>query len=432
VAEGVVRYGDVVLDWNATLLNVLRDWTTLVDDPYPNRIVTAQPPVVARNLAMVHAAIFDALNGTTGDYVPFHADVAAAPATSPIAAAASAAHRVASSLYREPDERAVFDAALAESLSVVPDGPDKLRGLEFGEKVGDAILAWRADDGAALRVPYTPGSLPGEWRRSPPDYYPPLLPQWPGVRPFALTSASQFRPAAAPSLDSAEYATAVDEVMRLGGASGSQRSAEQTEIALFWADGGGTFTPPGHWNQIAADVALEQGTSLADNARLFTLLNVALTDAGLSAWDAKYAYDLWRPVDAIRQASSDGNPLTAADPAWMPLLRTPPFPSYTLGHSTFSGAAEVVLSRIFGDRVSFVSRADGHQGFTQRPLAAEQVTERSFESFRQAAEEAGRSRIYGGIHYEFDNQAGLLAGRSIGASVVDRYLVSSATVPKSV
>lgn len=248
------------------------------------------------------------------------------------------------------------------------------------------------------------------------------LPQWPRVAPFVMNSPDQFRPAAPPELTSAEYAGAVDEVQRLGGFDSSERTPEQTAIALFWADGGGTFTPPGHWNQIAADVALARGESLAENARLFALLNIALGDAGIAAWDAKYAYDLWRPIHAIHGADTDGNAATVADPTWTPLLKTPPFPSYTSGHSTFSGAASTVLAAIFGDHVHFASQADGHNGFTQRPLAESQVARRSFDSFTEAAEEAGRSRIYGGIHFEFDNQAGLLAGRAIGSRVTESLL----------
>lgn len=420
---GDVRVGDVVLDWNAALLNVVRDWTTFSNDPYPNRIVTSQPPMVARNLAMIHAAMFDASNAFTGEYEPYHVDLEAPAAGSQVAAVAAAAHRVASALYRDSDERAVFDATLAESLATVPEGTAVSLGVSFGQQVGDAILTWRAQDGATTPAKYEPGYSAGEWKRTYPDFYPPLLPQWPNVKPFAIGNASQFRPAPPPALGSTEYAAAVDEVMRLGGYGSTERSDDQTEIALFWADGGGTFTPPGHWNQIAADVSLAQGRSLSENAHLFAMLNVALADAGISAWDAKYAYGLWRPIDAIREAEQDGNGATHGDPAWLPLLRTPPFPTYTSGHSTFSGAAEVVLTRVFGGPISFWSRADGHAGFTQRPLDAKLVSTRTYKSFTQAAEEAGRSRVYGGIHFEFDNQAGLSAGRAIGAVIADNFFV---------
>jgi hypothetical protein len=421
VVEQTIRHGDVILDWNASLLTIIRDWTALSNDPYPNRIVTSPPPMVARNLAMVHAAMFDAVNAIEGTHQSIHANLVAPDGASPVAAAAVAGHRVASRLYKEADELAVFDAALIEALSSVPDGDSETLGVEFGNQVGDAILSWRSTDGAGTRVAYTPGTEPGDWQRTFPDYYPPLLPQWPSVTPFSMTSPDQFRPAAPPSLGTPEYAAAVDEVLRIGGLDSSERTQEQTEIALFWSDGGGTSTPAGHWNQIAADAAALVGSNFAENARLFAMLNVAMADAGIASWDAKYAYDLWRPIDAIRKAVLDDNEATVQDSSWTPLLRTPPFPTYTSGHSTFSGAAEVVLTSLFGSDFHFVSRADGHTGFTQRPLPPERILTREFDSFAEAAEEAGRSRVYGGIHFEFDSSAGLAAGRSIGTQVVANF-----------
>ena len=420
--ERTVRRGDVVLDWNAALLGVIRDWTTTSNDPYPNRIVTERPPVAARNLAMVHAAMYDAVNSIQQTHQPYYVDIAAPIGASPVAAAAAAAHRVALQLYHESDEIAIFNAALAEALATIPDGSAKTQGVTLGQQVGDAILALRSADGANANVAYTPGNEPGDWNRTFPDYLPPLLTQWPNVKPFAITSGSQFRPVAPPALDSAEYAAAVDEVMQLGRLDSPTRTAEQTEIAIFWADGGGTFTPPGHWNQIAADVALVRGNTLAENARLFALLNIAEADAGIAVWDAKYAYNLWRPIDAIRRGDTDGNGLTLADPTWTPLLVSPPFPTYTSGHSTFSGAADAVLTSFFGSNVQFATQMDGHSGFTQRPLASSQIMTRTFTSFTQAADEAGRSRIYGGIHFEFDNSAGLSAGRALGNYVVQHLL----------
>lgn len=417
-----VRLGDVILDWNASMLNVIRDWTALSHDPYTNRIVPERPPVAARNLAMVHAAMYDAVNALDEAYEPYHAVIDAPDGASPVAAAAAAAQRVASRLYKDADELAVFNATLVEALATVPDGPAETLGITLGQQVGDAILALRGTDGASTPVTYVPGTDPGDWNRTFPDFLPPLLPQWPNVTPFAMTSGSQFRPPPPPALDTAEYAANVDEVLRLGGLESTERTADQTAIALFWADGGGTFTPPGHWNQIAADVALAHGQSLIENARLFALLNIAEADAGICSWDAKYAYNLWRPIDAIRDANTDGNDATVSDPTWTTLIKTPPFPTYTSGHSTFSGAASTVLAAFFGSNVHFSSEADGHIGFTQRPLASAQITTREFESFSQAAEEAGRSRIYGGIHFSFDNSQGLAAGRAIGSYVVANFL----------
>jgi len=172
-------------------------------------------------------------------------DLSPPAGASPVAAAAAAAQRVASDWYREPEDLAVFDAALAEALATVPDGPAELLGVEFGRQVGDAILAWRANDGARSEVPYTPGTEPGDWNRTFPDFVPPLLTQWPFVTPFAMTTPAQFRPAAPPALDSIEYAADVNEIKELGRFDSTTRTADETEIALFWADGGGTYTPPG-------------------------------------------------------------------------------------------------------------------------------------------------------------------------------------------
>lgn len=417
-----LRRGDVILDWNATVLNVVREWTTTDDDPYEGRIVPSAPPQVTRNLAMIHTAMFDAVNAIEGGYQPYLGGLAAQPGASPKAAAASAAHAVASQLYPEADEMAHWNASLAESLASVPDGDAKDQGIVFGTSVGEAMLAARADDGSAAVVEYTPGSEPGDWRRTLPGYIPPLLPQWRYVEPFAIESAENYRPEPPPELSSQRYADSVDQVMQLGRLDSDIRTDDQSEIAVFWADGGGTFTPPGHWNQIAADVALTEGTSLIENSRLFSLLNMALADAGIAAWDAKYHYDLWRPIDAIRLADTDGNAATTVDAAWLPLVQNPPFPTYTSGHSSFSGAADAVLTNFFGPNVYFTTQLDGHNAPAQRPLAEELIVTRSFTSFTEAAEEAGLSRIYGGIHFDFDNTAGLESGRAVGTYVINALL----------
>ena len=237
-----------------------------------------------------------------------------------------------------------------------------------------------------------------------------------------FVAGASLLPEPPPSLDSTEYADAVDQVMKLGEYRSAQRTDDQTQIALFWADGGGTATPPGHWNAIATDVTLSRDTNLLETARAFALMNMAMADAGIAAWDAKYYYDLWRPIDAIRQADSDLNAATTGVATWMPLLRTPPFPTYTSGHSAFSGAASTVLAGLFGDQTEFDSRQDGHSAPEQRPLDPSQVTTRHFTSFSQAAEEAGMSRIYGGIHFNFDNTVGLNLGRQIGTATVSRVL----------
>ena len=417
-----VRRGNVIQDWNAAALNVVRQWSTVSNDPYQGRIVSAQPPMVARNLAMIHAAMFDAVNAVEGKYEGYATNVAPQIAVSAKAAAASAAFEVAKSLYFAVDEITVWQASLNETLAEETDEVGKSLGLELGRKAGQAILNARVNDGIKSSSSYKPIDEAGHWNRTYPDFLPPLLAQWPNVKPFALSSSDEFRPSPPPSIDSQDYADAVDEVLRLGRFQSSERTSEQTAIALFWADGGGTATPPGHWNRIATDVTLSKHSDLLETARAFALMNLAMADAGIASWDAKYYFDLWRPIDAIRKADIDANPQTSAIAEWLPLLKTPPFPSYTSGHSTFSGAASAILGELFGDNTPFDDTNDTHPSPEMRPLAETQFQRRHFESFSQAAEEAGASRIYGGIHYQFDNTAGLELGNNVAHAVLNRLL----------
>jgi hypothetical protein len=234
------------------------------------------------------------------------------------------------------------------------------------------------------------------------------------VTPFALDSGDQFRPAGPPDLGSAEYEAALEEVQRLGSATSTDRTADQTETALFWADGRGSYTPPGHWNQIAAGVAEQEGLGALASARMLAELNVALADTAIAAWDAKYAYDAWRPITAIRLADADGNPATTADPGWSPLLATPNHPEYVSGHAAFSDAAAEVLTASFGDLA-----------FSATSVTLPGVT-RHFDSFADAAAEAGRSRTFGGIHFEFSNQDGMSMGRAIADWVLDAFRTDGA------
>jgi hypothetical protein len=239
-----------------------------------------------------------------------------------------------------------------------------------------------------------------------------LLPQWGFVAPFAMSSSAQFRPPGPPALDSEQYAADYNEVKALGAEVGSTRTEEQTEIALFWADGVGTETPPGHWNSIAQIIADARGNTLEQNARLFALLNIAMADAAICAWDAKYTFNFWRPVTAIRNADTDGNPATEPDPTWLSFITTPPFPDYVSGHSTFSGAAATVLPLFYGtEDLPFTTGSDFLPGVF-----------RSFATCLDAAEEAADSRLYGGIHFRSANEDGLQAGISVGEWTGTRYL----------
>jgi hypothetical protein len=323
------------------------------------------------------------------------------------AAAAQAAHDVLVNLF--PAQQATFDTALTSSLSSIPTGTAKVGGQAIGQQVAAQYITLRANDHSTDITPYTPGTQPGQWRPTPAAFAPALLPNWPTVTPWCMTDGAQFRHAGGPPLlTSSEYAAALNEVTALGAANSTARTQEQTDIARFWADGANTSTPPGHWNRIAQSVATAQDNTLSENARLFALLNLAEADAAIVSWDNKYATNFWRPVTAIQLADQDGNAATEADPHWTPLIATPPFPTYTSGHSTFSGAAAEILELFYGtDNISFTTSAEGTAG----------IADRSFTSFSQAALEAADSRLYGGIHFRFDNEHGMQNGIALGQFV---------------
>jgi membrane-associated phospholipid phosphatase len=389
---------DMVLRWNEVALQMIRTEKT-------------PPPMAARNLAIVHVAIYDAVNAIDCGHCPYAVDAVPGAGALPEAAVAAAAHHVLVALF--PEHRKKLDRALAESLADVPANDGRDMGVDLGRFVADKILALRADDGSnRAKADYQPRPAPGVWERTPPRYQEALYPKWGEVTAFAIKPGTQYRPATPPPLDSAAYAAAFHEVRALGGKNSVRRTAAQTQIALFWADNAGTATPPGHWNAIAQTVARQRGTTLVENARLFALLNMSLADAGMLCWVIKFTYEFWRPITAIHRAAEDGNPATDADPDWKPLIETPPFPAYTSGHSTFSGAAATVLANFFGtDSVRFASTSDGLPN-----------VQRAYESLWAAAEEAGMSRIYGGIHWQFDNTQGLAVGKGIGSYVVRNFL----------
>lgn len=389
---GLAR-ADVALDWNQAILDSIEETRT-------------NPPRASRAMAIMHVAMYDAVNGISRRHTPYRVVTDPPPAIME-AAAARAAHDVLVSLY--PDRASIYADLLDSHLSAIPDGPAKDAGIEQGAYVASEILAWRADDGSAGSGSYTPSGVPGGWKPTGPGFLPALLPHWGNVTCFAMLSGDQFRPIAPPELTSTEYTDAWREVYELGRIDSATRTADQTEIARIWEGGPGTPTPPGQWNEIAQTIAGIKGNTFEDNIRLFALLNMGTADSAINAWDCKYVYDLWRPITAIWEADLDGNPSTSPDPDWLPLLTTPPFPAYTSGHSSFSGSSATVLTNFFGtDEVEFTFEAIG--------------LSRNFTSLWAAAEEAGISRIYGGIHYMFDNTAALEAGRHIGTYVTENYI----------
>lgn len=393
-----VAEADMVTDWNSVALTAIKADRT-------------SPPKVSRGLAMLHVAIYDACNGIGQNGQPYFVGGKAPGVASKSAAIAAAARKVLINLY--PAQQAAFESAYRRSLAGLTDGLPRRVGISWGESVAERILYLRGNDGSATVVSYSPAGGAGNWVPTPPAFAPALLPNWPMVTPFAMASGAQFRPPPPPSLDSAQWASDFNLTKELGRSDSATRTVEQTEIARFWADGAGTVTPPGHWNVIARDIGQQRGNTLEENARLFALLNIAEADAAIIAWDCKYAFNFWRPVSAIHNADTDDNPDTLSDPTWSPLLVTPNFPEYISGHSTFSGAAAAVLAVFYGsDDIPFTTGSEDLPGVV-----------RSFNSFSQAAEEAGMSRIYGGIHFMSANLNGLASGASLGGYVAKNFLL---------
>ena len=387
---------DVVTDWNSAALDAIRAGR-------------ASPPVASRALAILHVAIYDAVNGITQTHEPYFVTGKPAGVASVEAAASAAAHRALIALF--PSRQTELDILYTTKLGELRDGPSLRVGVAWGESVAEAILERRRGDHSDAVVPYSPTPGAGFWQPTPPANAAALLPQWPMVTPFAMTSAAQFRPPAPPALDSPRWISDYNLTKDLGSVSSATRSLDQTAMARFWADGAGTVTPPGHWNVIAQDVAAQHGTTLEGNARLFALLNIAEADAAIVSWDCKYKFEFWRPVTAIRNGDLDPVVETEKEADWTPLLTTPPFPEYTSGHSTFSAAAGVVLASFFGGDIPFVTASEDLPGVV-----------RSFSSFSAAAQEAGMSRIYGGIHFLSANEAGLSSGAELGAYVSANFL----------
>jgi hypothetical protein len=391
-----VESGQPVIDWNEIQLSI-------VNTP------GAQPANIqpTRNFAIVDAAIYDAVNAIDRTHEPYLISVRAPRDASETAAANAAARTALDELY--PAEQSTIDAQYVAELAKVADGPAKDQGIGIGDQVAADLLAIRANDGSSITpAPFVPGTAPGDFRPTPPNFPIPVFTTWGQVTPFVLDSGSQFRPVPPPALTSDAYADAINEVQSLGSATSTTRTPEQTEIGKFW-------NPPiqNFWNQIADEVATAHHTDLPTTARLFATLNLSFADSAIAFYDAKYTYQLWRPVTAIRLADSDGNPNTVADPNWLPLAgNTPADPSYPGAHSTISAAGADVLASFFGDNQSFAVTSPALPGVT-----------RSFDSFSAAATEAGLSRIYAGVHTRLDHVAGLTLGDDVANFVLDNALL---------
>jgi hypothetical protein len=388
---------DAVTHWN--------EIATIVTTPPAANI---PPPFQSRIFAMTHAAIHDALNAIDRRYKPYALSSRPDFGASPEAAVATAAYRIL--VHEIPAQQAILDAEYQAALASIPDGEAKTRGVVIGQAAAAVILALRSDDGSTAQVPYTPGTEPGDWQPTPPNFLPALAPGWGDVTPFGLRFGAQFRPGPSAYFDltSAAYTRDYNEVKSIGKADSPTRTAEQSEIAMFWYE-----NSPAGWNRIARNVATEQCLDLWSNARLFGLLNLTIADGYISTFEAKYFYNFWRPVTAIRAGDLDGNPCTIADPEWTSFLVTPPIPDNSSGHAVAGAGAAHVLAQFFdNDDIHFTTTSGApFPGIT-----------RSFTSFSQAAQENADSRVYAGIHFRSATRDGLKQGAKVGRYIFNHFL----------
>jgi hypothetical protein len=439
--------GDVLRRWNEIAIDASGlDHTPIV--PGEARTFGEQfgPGRSSRAMAIVHVAIFDAVNAIAGQYESYGGLPPAWPGTSMRAAIAEAAHDTLVAMY--PSQAATFDAELESDLQHIGPGRPKAEGIALGRRAAAAILALREQDESqypepVMGVDFVPSDQPGAWRQDPVSQFPFAIGvSWGHVRPFVLTSGDQFRVPPPPALDSEEYAQAFDEVKRIGGddvVTPSARTDDQTIAGTYWAYDGtpSLCAPPRLYNQLTMQIATQMRTKPVDLARLLALVNVVLADTGIAVWDAKYHYQFWRPITGIREAdpgtgptgAGDGNPATAGDAGFMPLGApasnladpnfTPPFPAYPSGHAGFGGALFETLRNVYGtDDIPFTFVSDEFNGVTQAASGAVRpLVPRSFASLSEAEEENGQSRIYLGIHWAFDKTEGIALGHRVADHV---------------
>jgi hypothetical protein len=390
-----VASADVVLDWNATMLTTL----------------TGLPPFQAQRFAAItQLAVFEAVNAVEGDYKPYLGTIRRAHGASAEAAAAQAAHDVLMNYFAA--KAPALDNALAVSLLAVPDGPAKSSGIAVGKAAAAAMIARRANDGSVPPASYTPlPAAPGEWQATPSCGVAALGAnfQWSKVTPFGVPDVRQFLADPPPSLNSGKYTRDFAEVKALGRNDSGVRPQDREDVAFFYAAG---LSPAAWANWAARQIATVENKSLSENARALALLNMALNDASVAVFDSKYYYHFWRPETAIHAADTDGNRRTDADITFMPLIVTPCFPSYPSNHGTASAAAAEVLERLYGP--------SGHDiTFTVPSLPGLSL---HYTSFAQIVADVSDARVYGGIHFRFDQEEGERQGERVGHYVYEHNL----------
>jgi len=393
-----IAKADPVLDWNAIAVDTA--------------VANGQNPFAqARFAAIVQVAVFEAVNAITGDYRPYLGSIDAPHGASADAAAIQAAYRVLSTYL---PNASTLDAARAKSLASIPDGKAKIDGIATGDAAAYALIAVRANDGSSPAQFKTPGPpVPGEWQAT---VSCPIVNgvasgiafQWQNVTPFGIRSAKEFLLGPPPVLRSNEYAKTYNEVMTVGSLDSTERPPDRSDVATYYA----ATSPTQAFNQAARQVAQEQRRSLSENARAFALINMAINDSLVATFFNKYHYNFWRPETAIRAGDMDGNRKTDADPNWQPFIVTPCFPSYPSNHGSAANAAAAVMRRLYGEA--------GHSMTLSNPAVPAIVLQ--YTSFRQITNDISDARVYGGIHFRTDQDAGALLGLAIGNEVYKHNL----------
>jgi hypothetical protein len=389
----------VVLEWNQLLQNT---------------IAGPGNPGTPRFYAMMHIAMFDAINAIEREFEPYRVRLRPRAGGSPEAAAAQAAHDVLVAL--NPSAAAEYDTQLAEDLGDHPSGFVR-RGAEVGAHVAKEILAWRQNDGWVVSSfpPYSEPPLPGRWQPTPLANAAATFTHLQNAAPMAALSATQFLPPPPPSLTSEQYAADLNEVKLLGKSDSTERTDEQTTVSRLWSAVGTTTGFFSVWNNMARDVVEARYLSLVETARVFVLVNVSIHDALQTTQASKFVYGVWRPVTAIRAADTDLNAATDPDPDWLPLITTPPYPAYAGNLATIGASAARALHLAFG--TNDIAVAVTWEGSGGLPAVT-----RHYEGFWAAAEEEAMARIYGGIHYRFDQEAGQQVGRSVAEFVFANFM----------
>ena len=390
--------GQSAVDWNRELITILG---TPGGQP-----ATVHP---TRSFAILQAAEYDAVTSITHAAQPYLFSVPAPGGARPDAAADQAAHDTLTALY--PSQKSGLDQMLASELAAIPNGQGKQQGIKVGAAVARRLVALRSSDGsAATPPPFVAGNKPGDYRPTPPAFAPPVFTNWGSVTPFVLSSGRQFRPAPPPPITSVAYARALNQVKSLGQDTSTTRTADETTQAKFW----GAAPIWNVWNEVTQKLAVSQHASLQRTVTVFENLDLALADATIGLYDAKYHYLVWRPVTAIQLGNTIGNPAITGNPTWNPLAVTAADPSYPGAHATISQTAATVLAAFFGDHQQLIVSSDGDPGVT-----------RSFGSFQAAADEATLSRIFAGQHTMID----LVAGQQLGRQVAEFVLGHLGSAP---